>query len=52
MVAGCVDEVSEVDVSVVSCVVGSPGFLVSAETTSADGGPAAVPVSRDPIENN
>lgn len=48
MVAGCVDVVSDVDVSVAGCE-GAPGVVVSAEAISADGGPV-VPVSKDPIK--
>lgn len=50
MVAGCVDNAvcSDVDVSVAGDSVAAPAFVVSAETTSDDGGPV-VPVSKDPI---
>lgn len=38
-------------VIVVGCVGGTPEVVVSAEATSADGGPA-VPVSKDPTKYN
>lgn len=44
MVAGCVDDVSDVDVS-----VAGGAMVVSDEATSDDGGPV-VPVSKDPIK--